>query len=421
MEFLNRFFKKDSQAERPEYPQQREKIAAKDILAARTLASEAHPDHNEDRAWMNQAQGWLAVLDGMGGTHGGEQAAEVALQTLKEAAAKDRSPTTYTAVEAQLQKMLQLANQEIVTLRQQPGFEQSGSTLTMARVYDDEKAKRKLLTMISVGDSRIYRFREGRLQQLSQDDDLVNSMFEQNEANLVHSRLNSITKPEDLSRLSLQEQEFYRRRNVITKHLGMDELQAQPKTLPVLPGDQIFIFSDGITDNLTDRDMAQIIQETGGGQRSVDVLLQYALNASRVGKEQNIRSKKDDMTAVTLTVAKAEAPTPVRSTVEQPTEKRQAVPLESAQVEQALRQELSQTSSMADLESKVSEFYQRGIAFKDYTALQVEQQLQEALHRYTTSGDIGYAAAVVTRTYGLREQVRRIFPETLTFAANRTR
>ena len=68
------------------------------------------------------------------------------------------------------------------------------------------------------------------------------------------------------------------------------------------------------------------------------------------------------------------------------------------------------------MERKVAELFDRGVTFKNYTAEQVEQQIEMAKYRYVTTGDIEQAAAMVTRANGLRDYVRNLFPESLTIS-----
>ena len=112
-----------------------------------------------------------------------------------------------------------------------------------------------------VGDSRIYRFRAGALEQITQDHSLVEE--------LVRARI-----------LTREEARRHPRRNIITRALGTqgdnapDLLAADRK-----PGDLWLLCTDGLTGMVSDEDIARTLKETDDLDAAADSLLAQALKA----------------------------------------------------------------------------------------------------------------------------------------------
>jgi protein phosphatase len=118
-----------------------------------------------------------------------------------------------------------------------------------------------------VGDSRAYRLREGRLEQLTEDHSLV--------ADLVRS-----------GRLTPEEADTHPQRSVITRALGTDrEVDVDTFTVEAAPGDVFLLCSDGLTTMVDDEEVSQTVA-------SADTLDQAAKGlvkaANRAGGEDNI-------------------------------------------------------------------------------------------------------------------------------------
>lgn len=147
-------------------------------------------DINEDRyssVQIDNASVWV-VCDGMGGTVGGELAAQLAIETIK------RSLESYgSSIGAQeLADAIQEANRVIVLRRQNPAFSGMGTTIVSAYVSDDE------LHVMHAGDSRAYFIDSDKIQQLTSDhtyvQDLVNRGMISEEEALSHPQSHVLTR-----------------------------------------------------------------------------------------------------------------------------------------------------------------------------------------------------------------------------------
>jgi len=145
---------------------------------------------NEDRYVVIESQAgqaWI-VCDGMGGTLGGELAAQLAVDAMR------RSLQATTAVEPEiaLTAAIQEANRVIVLRRQNPAFNSMGTTVVGAMIRGDE------ITIAHAGDSRAYLIRGGEIQQLTVDhtyvQDLVDKGLISHEESMSHPQAHVLTK-----------------------------------------------------------------------------------------------------------------------------------------------------------------------------------------------------------------------------------
>ncbi|NJD10210.1 MAG: serine/threonine-protein phosphatase [Gemmatimonadetes bacterium] len=119
------------------------------------------PEANEDFISMNPAVGLFAVADGMGGRPGGEKASCLAVETFLSRAAPVGN---HRADHDSLRRIVAEVNRAVRALGESdPMLTGIGTTLS-ALVLDETGG-----TVVHVGDSRILRFRNGRLRQLTSD------------------------------------------------------------------------------------------------------------------------------------------------------------------------------------------------------------------------------------------------------------
>lgn len=191
----------------------------------------------------------FAVADGMGGEENGELASLVTVQNLKSASIPE--------VRQQATESIFRANQLICDEMSQNGGKRMGSTL--AAVYiDDRKAM-----CCNVGDSRVYLFRKNVLQQISVDHTQVQQ--------LVRSGV-----------LTAQEARKHKQRHVLTQNIGISpqELEIEPafsEPIPLVHGDVFLLCSDGLTDMVTDEQIAQVLCCGGAPAKLAEDLVELAL------------------------------------------------------------------------------------------------------------------------------------------------
>ena len=207
-------------------------------------------NHNEDNYLLLPEEQVFCVADGMGGHSSGEIASKIAVDELAEffrASGKDQDLTWPYKME----KGRNYDENRLAT----------GIKLANVRIYEkaaNEARYRGMGTTIAsihfaantayvghVGDSRVYRFREGKLSQITED----------------HSLLNDYLKAR---KLSPEEIEAFPHKNVIVRALGMkDTVQVDVSRLEPADGDIFLICSDGLSGMVNDPEMEKVLVEKG--------------------------------------------------------------------------------------------------------------------------------------------------------------
>jgi len=199
-------------------------------------------DHNEDSVASDIEMGLLVLADGMGGYKAGEVASEIAVLTivadLKEALL-DLEPgqiDAVTGMQAESQLVLDAvanANESIFTVSQtQPQCAGMGTTLVVAMFTNN-----KLLAG-HIGDSRMYRFRDEVLTQITEDHSLLQ---EQLKSGLITPEQAKVSN----------------NKNLVTRALGIDPVvELELHEHEVLVGDIYLLCSDGLTDLVEDDEIS---------------------------------------------------------------------------------------------------------------------------------------------------------------------
>jgi len=202
-------------------------------------------DHNEDSVASDVEIGLLVLADGMGGYKAGEVASEIAVLTivaeLKEAMLEFDAGQVDAVSGMQAESLLVIdavakANDSIFTVSQsQPQCAGMGTTLVVS-LFTNNK-----VLVGHIGDSRMYRFRDDALIQITED----------------HSLLQEQLK----SGLITQEQaKVSNNKNLVTRALGIDaavDLELHEHDVQV--GDIYLLCSDGLTDLVDDEEISLIL------------------------------------------------------------------------------------------------------------------------------------------------------------------
>src|SRR5436190_12800030 len=217
---------------------------------------------NEDN-YLEQ-QPLFAVADGMGGARAGEVASKVAVDKLGSSADFDGNP------EQRLAEVTKEANREIYRMAQDDSaLAGMGTTLTAALVTGREVA------IGHVGDSRVYRFRDGKLERLTQDHSLVEEFVRQ-------------------GKLTPEEAENHPQRSIITRALGPEpEVDVETYTDPARDGDLYLLCSDGLTGMAPEQRIADVLAESKSLDEAAHRLIDVA----------NENGGKDNITAVLFRLA----------------------------------------------------------------------------------------------------------------------
>ncbi len=212
----------------------------------------------------------FVVADGMGGA----QAGEVASKTAAEAFDRDLPEMP---PERFLRETIEAANRQIHELaRADPSRAGMGTTTTAALV----DAAGGEVAIGHVGDSRAYRLRGGRLEQLTRDHSLVEEM----------RRKGQITD---------EQAEDHPQRSIITRALGPEpEVDVDVQTVPAAPGDVFLLCSDGLTTMVGEERIAAGLSHSDSLREAVRTLVE----------EANRAGGRDNITALAFRLEDAQAP-----------------------------------------------------------------------------------------------------------------
>jgi protein phosphatase len=199
----------------------------------------------------------FAVADGMGGAQAGEIASKLAA-----AALEDTDPGA-TSGEERVTTLIQEANRRVhERANADPSTSGMGTTMTVALVEG------RTVTFGHVGDSRAYRYRDGTIEQVTEDHSLVNELLKS-------------------GKLSPEEADMHPQRSVITRAVGTDpDVDVDAFTIEAEPGDVFLICSDGLTDMVGDDDILGVLDKFHDDLDRVTKSLVSAAN--RGGGEDNI-------------------------------------------------------------------------------------------------------------------------------------
>lgn len=218
--------------------------------------------NNEDAVFVNAKLGLAVLADGMGGHNAGEVASNMAITALGselEHAFKKQPPYLRTEKQAPwahavLSDVILRTNAAVYMAAQSnPILSGMGTTLVVVQFYDNK------LAVAHVGDSRLYRLRNGLLEQLTRDH------------SLLQEQLDKGTITPEAARLAPG-------KNLVTRALGVDPTVAtELGEHDVLPGDIYLLCSDGLSDMADDREIETMLKAFSSNlQRCATELVQMA-------------------------------------------------------------------------------------------------------------------------------------------------
>lgn len=208
---------------------------------------------NEDAFY--EAPPVFAVADGMGGARAGEVASRMAVEAFGE------SPDEVEP-EARLGEIARAANRRIYALaHSDQAYRGMGTTLTAVIVDGRE------IAVGHVGDSRLYRLRDGELERLTTDHSLVEEYVR-------------------AGRLAPEEAASHPQKSIITRALGVEaEVEVDTLTCAASDGDVYLLCSDGLTGMVSEDEVADILRERSSLEQAARTLVDAA---NRAGGRDNI-------------------------------------------------------------------------------------------------------------------------------------
>jgi protein phosphatase len=197
--------------------------------------------NNEDSVATDDEVHLAVLADGMGGYNAGEVASNMATSFIKTELGRWLREASSQASDADVRRAMDIcvdnANRAIFNAaNSNPQYAGMGTTLVLA-VFREGR-----VLLGHVGDSRCYRLRGGRLQQITRDHSLLQ---EQIDAGLI--------TPEQAA--------FSANKNLVTRAVGVeDTVLLETHQHDVLPGDIFLMCSDGLSDMVDDPGIAQLLQ-----------------------------------------------------------------------------------------------------------------------------------------------------------------
>jgi serine/threonine protein phosphatase PrpC len=236
------------------------------IAAAGATDAGLQREVNEDRFHVDESRGLFIVIDGVGGQAAGGKAADVALSMLRERLERETGP-----VPERVREAIAVANNEILRLAStRPEWDGMACVLTVAVV------KNGSATVGHVGDTRLYKLRDGDIEKVTHD----------------HSPVGEREDAQEISELDAMR---HPRRNEVYRDVGSephtpdDPEFVEVHEIPFDPGDALLLCSDGLSDLVESAAIARIAGEHPGNPQAVVRGLIDAANAA---------GGKDNVTAV---------------------------------------------------------------------------------------------------------------------------
>jgi protein phosphatase len=224
----------------------RNPLTAKSISQSRTMgfqhvAFAAHTDigrkrqRNEDAILALPEYGVFCVADGMGGIQGGEMASRAVVDALRQTLVRrDDRDATLESTRAQITRAIEEAGRAIRREAAERGFRGAGTTAVVLALDARDPAR---AAAFHAGDSRLYRFRGGILDQITRD----------------HSFAAAVGYRDPSSLPSLF-------RNLVTRAIGLDDfVELEETSFEIQPRDLLLLCSDGLTNMLPDNRLAAIL------------------------------------------------------------------------------------------------------------------------------------------------------------------
>ena len=196
--------------------------------------------NNEDSVSLDETVALAVLADGMGGYNAGEVASSMATTFIRTELGRWLREASTNATDTEVRRAMDIcvdnANRAIFNAaNSNPQYAGMGTTLVVA-VF------RELRLLVGhVGDSRAYRLRAGRLQQITRDHSLLQ---EQIDAGLI----------------TAEQASFSANKNLVTRAVGVeDTVLLETHVHEVMPGDVYLLCSDGLSDMLDDESIGQLL------------------------------------------------------------------------------------------------------------------------------------------------------------------
>jgi len=216
-------------------------------------------EENQDGFAAEPEAGLFVVIDGMGGHRGGREAAKMIAQDLPPAIElaidhlRSRSPRS---IRRTLKRIISKQNRHVhLEGDSESGYVGMGATLVVVLLLGGRAY------VANVGDSRVYRWRAGKLRQLSVDHSVVSELLE-------------------AGHITSDEVDTHDALGVVTQYMGMPEgVEPSVRSLALAPGDRFLLCSDGLTDMVDEGAISAMLEHQADPQAGAEALVAAANEA----------------------------------------------------------------------------------------------------------------------------------------------
>lgn len=253
------------------------------LSKALEIASATHTgmvrSHNEDAIASDADIGLAVLADGMGGYNAGEVASGIAValigSELRQSVARTslhrlgQAEGDLLAIRLMRSAVLKANTSIFEAASSQPQYAGMGTTLVAMLLRDNR------VTVVHVGDSRLYVLREDRLSQVTRDH------------SLLQEQIDSGTITKEAARRS-------QNKNLVTRAVGIEpEVDPEIHTYDVRPGDIYLLCSDGLNDMVEDEDIELTLNAMGAN---------LPLAASQLVQMANDNGGRDNVSVILVKV-----------------------------------------------------------------------------------------------------------------------
>ncbi|RRS03277.1 Stp1/IreP family PP2C-type Ser/Thr phosphatase [Aquabacterium soli] len=240
--------------------------------------------NNEDSVAIDAAGGVVVLADGMGGYNAGEVASQMACEFISAELVRWLAQASQSATDVDVKRAMDIcvdnANRAIFSAaHSNPTYAGMGTTLVLS-VFRPGR-----VLVGHIGDSRAYRWRQGELQQITRDHSLLQEQI-------------------DAGILTPEQAAVSANKNLVTRAVGVEDyVLLETRVHELQSGDIILMCSDGLSDMLDDRQIAEVLTTSHSSLPEAGAALIAAANAA--GGRDNI--------AVTLTRAQGATEQPPKA------------------------------------------------------------------------------------------------------------
>jgi protein phosphatase len=197
--------------------------------------------NNEDAVRIDESIALAVLADGMGGYNAGEVASAMAVDCISDDMARwlaePSGPRDEEQICAALMASAQHANQVVFDAAQSRAEYAGMGTTVVAALFNEDR-----VWIGHIGDSRAYRLRGGKLEQLSRDHSLLQEQI-------------------DAGLLTPEEAVYSMNRNLVTRAVGVEpQVELEVVGHELRAGDTVLLCSDGLSDMLPDAAIAQVMR-----------------------------------------------------------------------------------------------------------------------------------------------------------------